>query len=273
MYTNGLLLTDKLIDSLVHSRLHSVNISIDAATKQTYERIRVGGSFDKLMANIAALQRAKRVAGTSTPHVFFGFVLMRSNIAELPALVRLAAELGVSTVGAIHVMEFDLAKAKGESLLHDTSLCNRMLDEARTEAARLNVTINLPDNFAPSAMRSHFVTLPHDRIRNANRGTFWFLDQTFRDPFRSHCQFPWNFLGIEVDGSVQPCGWFFDEDPVGNVLTESFEDLWNNAAYRRLRSEHTGGRLRSTCATCPSNGIGSVDDANAFGQRQYRWKS
>ena len=61
--SNGLLLSEKThcLDCLA-SKLREINISFDAATAATYERIR-GGDFDRLVANVASLVRARSAAG------------------------------------------------------------------------------------------------------------------------------------------------------------------------------------------------------------------
>jgi len=53
--TNGLLLTPENITQLAHSGLDWIIISVDGATKATYEKIRTGGNFEKLVKNIILL--------------------------------------------------------------------------------------------------------------------------------------------------------------------------------------------------------------------------
>src|SRR5262249_56111239 len=94
-----------------------------------------------------AIDRAKRRFGSRTPEISFNMVLMRSNITELPALVRLAHELGGSGVAAVHLTPYDGLNLEGESLAGDAVLCNRMLDEAREVAKAYGIGVALPANF------------------------------------------------------------------------------------------------------------------------------
>jgi radical SAM protein with 4Fe4S-binding SPASM domain len=55
--TNGLLLTKELIKDLSDAGLDWLIISVDGATKYTYEKIRRGAKFDTLMSNIELLNR------------------------------------------------------------------------------------------------------------------------------------------------------------------------------------------------------------------------
>ena len=57
--TNGQLLTENKINSLCDSGLDRIIFSADGITKKTYESIRLGASWDRLLANIVSLKRRK----------------------------------------------------------------------------------------------------------------------------------------------------------------------------------------------------------------------
>jgi MoaA/NifB/PqqE/SkfB family radical SAM enzyme len=81
----------------MRSKLNEINISLDAATAETYARIR-GADFAKVLANVAALVRARRKAGRDDLVVMLNMTLMRANIEELPDFVRLAKRLAADAV-------------------------------------------------------------------------------------------------------------------------------------------------------------------------------
>jgi radical SAM protein with 4Fe4S-binding SPASM domain len=253
--TNALLLNEALIDQMVQSRFHAMAISIDAATKETYERIRVGSNFDKVIANIKAVNRAKERAKSDVPHLTFNFVLMKSNIEELPALVRMAKELQIEGIAAVHMVAYDNTNTQHESLERHKELCNRWLDATREAAKECNVRVQLPDNFELG---------PRRPLTNSVTPTYFDLNTRVDKVVRSCCQFPWHFVGIDCEGNVVPCGWWYGEPSMGNIKTERFEDIWNNARYRTLRAEHMSGGLRKTCSTCPAAGVGNVSNTSAF---------
>src|SRR5207247_1766069 len=78
------------------------------------------------------------------------------------------------------------------------------------------------------------------------------------------CHFPWHFVGLDAAGNVVPCGWWYGEEPMGNIRTESFEEIWTGRRFRALRAEHQAGERRPTCRNCPAMGVGRVSDAGAF---------
>jgi MoaA/NifB/PqqE/SkfB family radical SAM enzyme len=76
--------------------IKSVNVSIDAATKTTYEELRRGGIWERLLDNLAFL---KDLRGRGTlDSLSFNFVISERNFLEMPDFVRLAEEYNADTV-------------------------------------------------------------------------------------------------------------------------------------------------------------------------------
>ena len=140
MVTNGQLLDKPRIEALIAARVSRLIVSIDGATAATYESIRRGGKYDRLLANLEQLRQAKRDRRLSYPRVRFNFVMMRSNIEELPNLIELAGELGVSQVTAQHAVIYEGCLPDQESLYHHQALANRTLLAAHRAAARSGVS-------------------------------------------------------------------------------------------------------------------------------------
>jgi radical SAM protein with 4Fe4S-binding SPASM domain len=58
--TNATRLTEKLIHNILSAGVHEVVFSVDAATKKTYEEIRVGGKFDQVVRNIELFNEIRK---------------------------------------------------------------------------------------------------------------------------------------------------------------------------------------------------------------------
>jgi MoaA/NifB/PqqE/SkfB family radical SAM enzyme len=89
--SNGQILTDANIARLLGRDVH-LYVSLDAATPETYARLR-NGAFAKLLENVRRLVRAKGGRGR-LPLVYLVFMPMKANAHEVDAFVELAAELG-----------------------------------------------------------------------------------------------------------------------------------------------------------------------------------
>src|SRR5262245_34542529 len=82
MSTNATLLDDHRADMLLDSGLDYVIFAFDGATKATYEKYRVGGTFEKTRDNILAFL-SKKLARKSPIYVVLQMVLLKENIPEI----------------------------------------------------------------------------------------------------------------------------------------------------------------------------------------------
>ena len=67
LHTNGSLLKEDLARQIVDSGLDRLSFSFDGFNPETYESIRVGGDFDKTIANIVRFLEIKKQAGSEKP--------------------------------------------------------------------------------------------------------------------------------------------------------------------------------------------------------------
>ncbi|MGZ3695399.1 MAG: radical SAM protein [Bdellovibrionota bacterium] len=91
--TNGILLTEPTIKFMVDNKiLRYLTVSLDAATKETLESTRVNVNFEKCMDRIRYL-----LAYANEKELEFeftaAFVMMKRNLEELPAFIRLIHSL------------------------------------------------------------------------------------------------------------------------------------------------------------------------------------
>ena len=93
LQTNGVLCDRRAWKELeLEGLVSSVLVSIDAATKPTYSVVRRGGSFERLLDNlafIAELRRERRIS-----YFRLDFVVQALNFREMPAVVELARAFG-----------------------------------------------------------------------------------------------------------------------------------------------------------------------------------
>ncbi|MCK5706698.1 MAG: radical SAM protein [Candidatus Aureabacteria bacterium] len=80
--TNGQILTEQHIESLLKYPPIQIRYSVDGATKETYEKIRRGGKFERLIKNMEKLSDAMEKAGVKIP-VRIGSMILEDNIEEL----------------------------------------------------------------------------------------------------------------------------------------------------------------------------------------------
>ncbi|MBF0270002.1 MAG: radical SAM protein [Alphaproteobacteria bacterium] len=217
--TNGTLLKEEtariLLDSSV---LGKIRISIDGATAQTYEDIRKGARFAKVMDNVARLCEL-RTKGGHDVLVEFNYTVMRNNYAELPRLIHLASKLGVDSVTTHKLAPFDL-RFIDEAFKRAVSAS---LDEAADMAKLLGVAFLSPD------------------YRTESEFAAW---------ERSACLAPRDGFRLDPEGFLTPqCHAAQKNGPVGNLLLQTIEEILSGGNFGHYRSciDHPG---LSQCDLC-----------------------
>lgn len=85
--TNAQLLNKKLWQKIKHLDITSINISIDAATKKTYEKIRVGGNWETLQKNLKFISQLRK--NNKINNLVINMTVMKSNYKELVKFAKM----------------------------------------------------------------------------------------------------------------------------------------------------------------------------------------
>ncbi|UXI70678.1 radical SAM protein [Tahibacter amnicola] len=151
---NGYLLVQPYIDRLLDSPLREISISLDAATEETYRRIR-GGDLRRVIRNLKALTARRRERGSSQLKIHVNMTLMRTNIAEVARVVSLARECDVDAVHLSQLSRFphihDWRVTRGdwvfdyaaEMLDYDADAARQPIRDALDAAAKLEMPLVL----------------------------------------------------------------------------------------------------------------------------------
>jgi MoaA/NifB/PqqE/SkfB family radical SAM enzyme len=147
--TNGTLIDQAWADRIVRTPFQSVTVSFDAGTQRTFEKLRRGARFPKVIGNIARLQELKRSIGSSLPTLDAFFVLMRSNYREILPFLALMKNIGIYEV-AFQTMLIDarnLAREPGlvnevikdpEEVRELYSIVQQAMEEERSDFRRIS---------------------------------------------------------------------------------------------------------------------------------------
>ena len=95
--TNFQLADDEFIDLVVKNNIE-LTISIDGVTKETYEKIRIGGNFDRLTNNLKKLNDKMRGINNNKTILNLNVVVMRENHDKLANFVDFAHKYGFSFI-------------------------------------------------------------------------------------------------------------------------------------------------------------------------------
>jgi MoaA/NifB/PqqE/SkfB family radical SAM enzyme len=139
--SNGLLLKEEKLKKILDAGIDWICISMDGATAEMYNKIRVGSNFDRVCENVANI--AKLRTG-NVPKTMINFVLMDMNFHQMEEIVRLAAHLGVDQLNFKQCDVIRDKEGKGFGLFaseesREIRRLQKSLEKARRLAKKLNV--------------------------------------------------------------------------------------------------------------------------------------
>ena len=293
--TNGINLTRGIIDKIIDVQMPLLTISIDGGTKETFESIRVPMKWEKMMSRFDRVREIKAQRKSRYPVVSATTVLMRRTIREMPGLVRLMADKGVEQMNFVHMGVIGGLGVEHESLLNEPQLSNDVLAECKELCAKLGILATLPLPFPPnfggqidaegqivdaersdegggSAMgAADEGQVPFDTFSVAE-----FMNHKNREfmlavPQKQHhnrrCYFPWFYIHVNPDGTVFPCGSWFEFSTFGDFRKQTFREIWTGERYKQLRHEHVAMKHRDVCANCTVANMGRPDVLASFSHR------
>ena len=237
--TNLTYLNEHRAELCVASGLGELHASIDGATAETFERIRIRAHFDQVVGNLEHLVAARRRLGRTTPRLRMVVVAMRQNLDEVTDLVRLARRLSIDTVFVQHLCH-DFGESslpphyrpmrdfvEAESLLNeDPDRVRRAFDAARATARELDVDLRLP----------------RTRPQPHPPGT----------PGPDRCDWPWRGAYVSYQGFAMPCCMVATPDRInlGNLAEAEAKSVWNGEAYAGFREALSSDTPPEVCRSC-----------------------
>jgi len=208
---------------LVDSGVNEIQISIDGATKETFEKIRVGSKFEVVKSNCKLINDYCKEKGVKRTKMWT--TVQRDNVAELPQLIELATELGFnSVVFSLNIVDW------GQSAWNET---NQAVSVERT------VTQELVDHL-----------LEKSREIGVNL-TFWSSsDKYSTKSIEALCPWPFERSYISSDMRTSPCCMIANPDVSELGAATDFAGVWKSDAYREFRQAHLDGNIPSECGGC-----------------------
>lgn len=272
-FTNGIALNRRgLTDALVYNTAW-INVSLNAATRSTWQELCEKDLFERLCSNLKDLHRAKRERGAVQPIVYGSMVLNSTNVRELPRMPELCRSLGIDRFTAIPFFSlgYDYADRYGaaEAFHHCRDIYDGLYDETLREAERQRVSMELP---LPSSRRQAVFGLEtrgfYDfagieetpgRLSALIDDAEWLPDAT------GNCHHIWRAAYIGSTDRTQalpnahylyPCLGPLVRVDFSTRTTFNFPDLrgfreaWNNPVLVRLRAAQTRAGLSKVCDAC-----------------------
>ena len=231
--TNALALHSRLAERLVEAGLDELRVSMDAADARTYRLIRGVDGYTKAMRRTSEFCAYLRQRAAERPRVSLFFMALRENLAQLPAVIEQAGEMGASSVVLQRLVYFDTGMAiEGQSVMGHTD--EELLTRCEEAAARSGVAL-----LGTGRMN------PGDSLRPIDSERPW-----------SGCTRPWRSTYVTANGNVLPCciAPFATRDYAGIIMGNVFErpvtQIWSGAEYEAFRRAHASDEPPEPCRGC-----------------------
>jgi len=238
--TNGTMLNERNGRALIAAGLDELRVSLDAANARSYLAIRGKDYFARILRNVRAFRALQDRERAARPRVSAWLTGLKETLPELPAFVRVAAEIGVKEVYLQRLVFFD-TDAVGDAR-PDQALYERMtreeagyLDEATATARALGMTFSA----------SGAVAEPGMSLKRSDDGSPW-----------SMCRRPWTVMYITANGRALPCCIApfsqrgYENYTLGDASQDTLREIWNGPAYRAFRAGLVSDHPPAACANC-----------------------
>jgi MoaA/NifB/PqqE/SkfB family radical SAM enzyme len=258
--TNGLLLTEEMVREFIRLGLDAIWFSTDSphAAANTTGQLNV-------FSNIELLRSMRRSLNSEVPETGCVFVATRSNIEELPSLLRESNRYGVSRYMVTNVLPYTADMC-------DQALYTRVLDNFSGQPSPWLPLIQLPrmdwnkSTMAPlnETLRLHHNIQVYDACLDLPKGKCPFIET--------------GAVAVSWDGSVSPClalmhshVSYLQEKPrtisrhvIGNVNDLSLKAIWNDAEHLSFRQRVQEFNF-SPCTSCGGCDLAETNQEDCLG--------
>lgn len=205
---------EEQLKKLIDLAIEGIYISLDAATKETYNKIRIGSDFDRVISNVKKFIELKKKMKARVPEISFRFIVMTVNVHEMPEYIDLIASLG------------------DKKVFGDGSRIDFVGNLEFPEVAHLSVH-NIPDEILQATI---------ERAKKYKFNVFFSHTEPKRNPPIEQC-YAWLEPYVMIGGHLISCcntlmsnkRTFLRKHSFGNLFENSFQDIWYSDRYKRFR--------------------------------------
>ena len=220
MSTNASLMHHRDAHRRLIDLVGELQISIDGATRETFEAIRIGAQFDKVTEN-ARLANEYAASKGGAPNTRSLTVLQRDNRHELADMVRLAADLGFKR------QTFSVA----------------LIDSGNAGIAKVIEELR---DYPPLTLTDGWALVELGERLGVEVS---FIDHHSLYTRKNICPYPFDRTFVASTGRLAPC---CKVNPMFCDLGDArdFAATWNGPVYREFRKAHIDGNIPPVCQAC-----------------------
>ncbi len=250
--TNLLALSTAKARAIAENEVHTVSVSIDGTTRDTYEHIRSGASWDRLHSRLGLLQRCGRLSAGKGPRLRITFAWMWSNRHELRSLPAFASSVGAREIDVRFVVPTVGVDNRNEVIddADPSELMDVLWNVARDATSRgIRLSAYPAMEKEPDADNS---------VIGKIRRKLWLLRSGIDGPEQwrrsmrekiAGCSFPGRTLLIRPNGAVLPCP-FWEDEPIALLPRDGHRAIFGSPDLEKIQSGLRAGCPVGSCRSC-----------------------
>ncbi len=221
---NGSMLNKKNISNLLENNLAKLTVSIDGASKEVFENIRVKSNFNNVISNSFTFREMTK-SKLFRPEFSAWSTIQDSNYKEIDEIAKLCKEIGFDDL-TYQVFLTGWGKNEWEKINNKKNIDYRNLEVKE----KFNEIINKhsSSNFKIRVFEENLLS------------------------YKKKCSWPWNSSYISAKGNIVPCCIIGDPSVVdmGNITQKSFKEIWYSEKYNNFRNKISKNELEDFCKNC-----------------------
>ena len=240
--TNGTLLREEQLSSLVSLGWDSIRVSILGPDAETHDRLaNAPGSFEKAMRALRTIARLKEDLGRDAPEIGFNTVLSSGNYMHLPEMVAVLAEFGGNNINTqtiiLYSKEEEWTSLNEEQRKEFPRYAREAVYLAKKQGIRTNLGSYLDRDVAQRGAK-------FERIHEL-------MDTPFEGFLGNHCFEQFYLMTVRANGIVGSCRLFGDEGT--SLHGQSLGEVWYGPYFTRAREQVLRHELFNYCRHCNAN--------------------
>ncbi|GMO62696.1 MAG: radical SAM protein [Treponemataceae bacterium] len=255
--TNGTQL-EQHAEQIVRDKWSVIFVSLDAF-RDVNDSIRGKGSYDKVVAGFAAINREKKKQNSPLPFLSIVTTVTNKNYNDLEQFTEATREfnldlhmfnLGTYTNEHIVEKQKKFMKEKFDTEIDCLESYNTGYNLNMDAQKLYDILKNIQsDNFGNPPLKSVRITVP---ALNPEKINVYYSE--LETPVRNHCIVPWCQANINYNGDVHFCADYPDY-VLGNIKDASFKEIYNGERANKFRKTLNAceGGMFPGCLRCYQN--------------------
>jgi len=232
IFTNGTILNDEILN-LLDERGVFVNISLESTTKEIYETIRNGASFEQFETNLKKYAEKYKHRKNDRFHIRISCAISVDTLPEILNIIEFAKKYGINDIflGAVN-----LGEKSNRHLTYDEKKTAFYFKKGKELADKYKIRFSCPAKIGDTIIEENNnwndFSLPIDKYISKTAES---AEAFNPNPLTNDCGYPWIQTIIRANGDV--CSCCQGRHVMGNLYNNSFDEIWNGKKYQTLRNQ------------------------------------